>query len=400
MSAGSHSERGIYLGRLDSADTHPVITKFSQIPPSKGILADDVLFFLNQSTLLAQRFDAVQMTPLSEPVRVAENVRWGPPGVAPFHASSGGVIAYRQPASARSAQLTWLDHDGRTIGHLGDAGPSVTVEISPDGRSALVNQWEERGRPSSGSVMRIDLATGAPTTLFTNAASPIWSHDASQIVFTRFGLGLDAGPPTPMVAALDGRAPARRLAEFETQGHATDWSGDGQFIVGSTQHADTMWDIWITAADGGGPVRYLVREPFNDREAKIAPDGRTVAYAASDARGDWDVYVRSFPDGGAVRRVSTRGGRSPRWHPHRRELYYVEPRGRVMRVRIAAGSDRAPSAPELIFDHPGLVDTLEGAGFAYDVAADGRFLVGMPTSTDIPSTPIVVILNWRFPVGR
>ena len=57
-------------------------------------------------------------------------------------------------------------------------------------------------------------------------------------------------------------------------------------------------------------------------------------------------------------------------------------------------------APELMFQHAGLPDPLDGAGFTYDVAPDGRFLVGVPTSGDVPSTPIVVMLNWRFPTSR
>ena len=114
---------------------------------------------------MAQRFDAARMAPVGEPVRVAENVRWGPPGIAAFDASSGGVVTYRQPAPARLAQLTWLDHNGKTIAHVGDPAPDVTVEISPDGRSALVNQWDDRGRPSSGTVTRIDLETGAANQL-------------------------------------------------------------------------------------------------------------------------------------------------------------------------------------------------------------------------------------------
>jgi hypothetical protein len=202
------------------------------------------------------------------------------------------------------------------------------------------------------------------------------------------------------VAALDGRAPARPLAGFAGQAHATDWSRDGRVLVGSVAHNDTMWDIWIADAEGRGPLQYLTREPFHQREAQISPDGYWVAYASSDARGDWDIYLRSFPDGSLVRRVSTRGGRSPRWRSDGSELYFVEPGGRLMRVRIATKPALAVGAPELMFQHAGLTNALEGAGFTYDVAPDGRFLVGVPTSDDIPSTPIVVMLNWKFPAQR
>jgi hypothetical protein len=58
-------------------------------------------------------------------------------------------------------------------------------------------------------------------------------------------------------------------------------------------------------------------------------------------------------------------------------------------------------AAELMFQHAGLTDAPEGSGFPYDVAPDGtRFLIGVPTSDAVPSTPIVVMLNWTFPTAR
>jgi serine/threonine protein kinase/Tol biopolymer transport system component len=406
MRAG-RSEPGIYLRRLDASGNPTALMALSpgprdatsgRTPPrlTKAVVAGDVLFFLDQTTLMAHRMDTRRMRPVGEAVRVAENVYSGPPGLAAFDASPGGVVTYRQPAPARTAQLTWLDRKGRTVGRFGDPGPHVMVSIAPDGRSVLVNQWDERGRPASGTVTRMDLDTGAPTPLFKNAAAPVWSPDGARVVFTQF---LTGGVPTPTMAAIGGGTPVRPLADFGTQAHATDWSSDGRFIVGAAQHAATTWDIWIADAEGR-ELRYL-REPFQQREAQISPDGRWVAYTATDARGVWDIYVRSFPDGGRVRRVSTRGGRSPRWRPDGRELYFVEPGARLMQVSIIGESELLLGAPELMFQHPGLSDAPEGSGFPYDVAPDGtRFLIGLPTSPAIPSTPIVVMLPWTFPAAR
>ena len=396
------SEPGIYTGRLDSPAAALLIMSFPPAPPeaaasrpTKAVLAADVVFFLEQTTLVAQRFDVARMRPTGERVRVAENVQSGPPGLAAFDASPG-VVTYRQPAPARLAQLTWLDRDGKTVGHVGDARPNISVSISPDGRFALADQWDEYGRPASGTVTRTDIQTGAATRLFMNAASPVWSPDGSRVVFTQFRRGRG---PTPTVATLDGGGQVRPLFELGVSAHATDWSRDGRLIIGSLLHADTSWDIWIADAESQGPLRYLVREPFQQREGRISPDGGWVAYAATDARGDWDVYLRSFPDGGRLRRISTRGGRSPRWRSDGRELYYVEPDGRVMRVPIATErSGFLPGAPELLFRHAGLAGSPERSGFTYDVTPDGtRFLIALPTSDALPSMPIVVVLDWTFP---
>jgi hypothetical protein len=365
---------------------------------TKAVLAGDVVLFLDQTTLMALRFDTTHMKPIGQPVRVAENVQSGPPGMAAFDASPAGIVAYRQSAPARLTQLTWLDRSGKPIGHVGEPAPNITVWISPDGRFALADQWSARGLPSSGTVSRIDIETGAVTRLFADAAAPIWSPNGSHVVFTQFRRGQG---PTPTVAAVDGGTPPRPLTDQLVRAHASDWSRDGRFIVGSVQHTDTSWDIWIADADGRDAFRVLVREPFQQREGRISPDGQWVAYASNDAQGVWEVYVRSLPNGGGLRRVSTRGGRSPRWRSDGRELYYVEPDGRVMRVPIAAEPTFSPGTPELLFQHGGLRGAPQDVTFAYDVASDGnRFLVAVPTADAVPPAPIVVMLNWRLPASR
>jgi hypothetical protein len=95
------------------------------------------------------------------------------------------------------------------------------------------------------------------------------SPDGLRMVFTLFSLGL-GGAPTPTLAAVDGRVPPRPVAEIGRQAHATHWSRDGRFIVGSASHADTTWDIWVAHAEGRAPLRYLTREPFQRREPRIS----------------------------------------------------------------------------------------------------------------------------------
>jgi hypothetical protein len=402
MSTG-RSEPGIHAGRLDSAEARDFVMGFPPAIPAtvasratKAVLAGDVVFFLDQTTLVAQRFDMTRLTPIGDPVRVAEDVERGSPGQAAFDASPTGIVTYRQSGPARLAQLTWLDRGGRSIGQVGEPGPNITIWISPDGRFALAEQWDARGTPARGTVSRIDLESGAATRLLTNAAAPIWSPDGSRIAFTQFG----AEPgPTVTVAAVDGNTPPRRVLE-QLRTQPTDWSRDGRFMIGGVNSPDTSWDIWIADADGGA-FRELVREPFQQREGRISPDGQWLAYTSNDAQGAWEVYVRALPNGGRLRRISTRGGRSPRWRADGRELYYVEPGGRVMRVPIATAPTFSPGVPELLFQHAGLSGAPEGATFGYDIAPDGsRFLVAVPTGDAIPPSPLVVMLNWRFPAAR
>jgi eukaryotic-like serine/threonine-protein kinase len=414
MRAGENPP-GIYVGRLDSSGTHTLLLPHLRTPPdrlqaarpsdrsfgaTKAIVAGDAIFFLSQTTLMAQRFDAARLALAGEPVRVAENIDIGAPGLAAFDASAAGVVTYRQAAAARTVQLTWVDRSGKIIGPLGGPGPYTTASISHSGLFVLANWWDVRGRAQSGTVTRIDVRTGAATPLFPNASAPVWSPDGSRVVFTQFGHGRG---PTPTVAVLDAATPPRPLADFGAQAQATDWSRDGRYIVGSALHAGTGADIWIADAEGREPLRYLVREPFHEREPRISPDGRWMAYAATDAQGAHHVYVRSFPGAGLLRRISTRGGRSPRWRSDGREVYYLEPGGRLMRVPVATGPEFSAGAPQLMFENAGLAGEPQAGfvGFAYDVDPDGsRFLIAIPTPDAVAPAPTVVMLNWSFPGPR
>jgi hypothetical protein len=200
---------------------------------TKAVLAGDVVFFLDRTTLMAQRFDTTRLSPIGAPVRVAENVEPGVPGEAAFDASPAGTVTYRQLAPARLAQLTWLDRGGRPIGHVGEPGPNITIWISPDRRFALAEQWGARGTPSSRTASRIDLETGAAARLFANAAAPIWSPDGSRIAFTQF---LAEPGPTVMVAAVDGTSPPRRSSSGRAHRQPT-----GRTMAASTLHTDADW---------------------------------------------------------------------------------------------------------------------------------------------------------------
>jgi hypothetical protein len=71
-------EPGIYAGGLDSASVRTFVMGFPPgTPPTpfrraaKAVLAGDVVFFLDDTTLMAQRFSTTRMSPIGQPVRIA-----------------------------------------------------------------------------------------------------------------------------------------------------------------------------------------------------------------------------------------------------------------------------------------------------------------------------------------
>jgi serine/threonine-protein kinase len=109
------------------------------------------------------------------------------------------------------------------------------------------------------------------------------------------------------------------------------------------------------------------------------------------------VYVRPFPavDSGKVQ-VSTSGGTKPLRSRDGKELFYLDPDGRLMAATVEnRGGTLAFSRPELVIETP-----YEGAAFqgrSYDVSLDGRRFLMVKSAESEDSTAsrrIVLVQNW------
>jgi len=137
----------------------------------------------------------------------------------------------------------------------------------------------------------------------------------------------------------------------------------------------------------------------------FSPDGRWVAYQ-SNQLGRNEIYVRPFAwplaataSTGTQWQVSTDGGIRPTWSRDGKELYFLDPAGRMMAAKMTIkGAAMEPGAPVALF-----ASGIAGGGLErqqltqYDVAPDGRFII----SRDIGSAaaPITLLMNWK-PEGK
>ena len=213
-----------------------------------------------------------------------------------------------------------------------------------------------------------------------NVQLPLWTPDGRWIVFNDNGTGRvmsvladNSAPPQP--AGPPGRfyplnwAPDGRLLALNV-------SGTGNGLVRLALEAGaTPEPVLRSASEGAGGVA-------------VSPDGRWLAYM-SNATGRYEIWVRPYPGPGAAVRVSPNEGVEPAWARGGDELYYLEPT-RVMSVPVKTGARFEFGAPMVLFDNQ-----YARMGFpAYDVAADGRFLMIKPAAPAYGTAPIQVVLNW------
>jgi len=155
-----------------------------------------------------------------------------------------------------------------------------------------------------------------------------------------------------------------------------------------------LWKLPFTpegkVPHGASPSLYM-RTPFNMSVTRFSPEPSPhwIAYG-SDESGQMEIYIDTFPEPSGKKRISTAGGRYPRWRGDGRELFYESADHKLMAVSLKLGANAVEfSAPHDLFPLP----AVSPAGATFEPSRDGkRFLVLMTHEDSAQS--LTVIVNW------
>jgi Tol biopolymer transport system component/predicted Ser/Thr protein kinase len=322
---------------------------------SPGVYAAGQLLWLRGSTLLAQRLDATRLTLSGEPRPIADPVGAAKIGRISVAASSNGLLVHGQPGSA---QLTWVDREGKAAGSasnpaasaLGEPGHYLTFRLSPNGHRVAVGRESGSGR----DLWMVDVERGAWsrfTFLPGFALSPVWSPDGRQVIFKAI-----ASPFNLYRKEASGAGAEQRMTTSANSQVPLDWSRDGRLVLYTDAVRGKPKDLWVLPmtpdgkADIGG-ARPFLQSRFNEDDGRFSPEPnpRWVAYT-SDESGRDEVYVQALSELRGKFQISTGGGRFPEWSPDGRELFYLSADNKLMAAGVKLGNDSVmPSTPARAF---------------------------------------------------
>ena len=399
-SSGTGTEPGhIHLGRLGSTATK----RLGAANSSAVFAAPGYLVFVSGESLFAQRFDerAEELT--------GELIALGMPmggslavsGLRSLSAASDGTLVARDD-KRNASRLVWVDRRGEELGALTDGVSSwnYAPRLSPDGRLLVAARYSVP-IGTNGEIWVQDIERGLATRLTFEGDDflPLWVRPGSREVLYN--------------SARPGATGAIYRLSVDRPGVERPWLGgdatqnpvavtpDGRRVVFERDEGLGHFRLWIRDLDGEAEPTRLGSASGNAAESSgdVSPDGRWLAYA-SDATRRWEVYVRPLDGEGGVVRISAGGGTHPAWRADGRELFYLDPQGRLVAVPIvqpAAGADGAPAPgePQVLF----AAALEEAADRQYDVSADGQRFV-LNRSTAINDAPLVVILGWSDLLDR
>jgi WD40 repeat protein len=276
--------------------------------------SDGFLLYTNSgitsSPLMAQAFDVASFRTMGEPFPVAEfvDVSAGIWAQHQFSVSNNGVIAYS--SNPNPSRLTWLDRNGRVLGHVGVPDPSLrTVTISPDGTTVAA----ESGQSGTFDIWLHDLARGSSSRFTLNAPgsasmTPTWAPDRKSLLFVY----ADKTHPTNIMKKYLGSGGA---PEFIASGWGDPprpvnylrWSPDGKYVVARLNPGGyTGADLWILPLDPPGQKpRPFMQSAANEGSPAFSPAGDWLAYASDETRSSKSIFSRSPISAASIRCPST-----------------------------------------------------------------------------------------------
>jgi serine/threonine protein kinase/Tol biopolymer transport system component len=379
---------GIYVVSLDTKQSRQLVRANSLAVYSQP----GFLIYRRGESLVAHPFDDKTLRLTGGPVTIADGLWYEPSftALANFSVSDTGRLVYRSGGIAKT-ELLWFDRRGAVLGRVGEPANYLNLNLSPDDQQVAVSQTDES--TENRDIFIFEMTSNRLRQLSFDAStdfSPVWSPDGRHIVFSSDRQGeFDL-----YEMAASGSSEPRLLLKSSTAKFARDWSADGSMVIFERLDA-LICDIWSLRLQGleATPLR---QTRATEKFGVISPDSRWLAYCSNEL-GQFEIFVERLKPGGGRWKISSAGGFQPVWHPKEKELFYLDPYGKLMAVDILRSLETFEvSPPHVLFPTRVNIATVNPPDSLnhYDVSADGeRFLIA--SRPEAASVPVVVVFNWN-----
>jgi hypothetical protein len=391
--SASEENTGIYVGSIDPKEKlpeGPLVRTWREARYAEP----GYLLFLRGSRLVAQRFDTGRLRLAGEPVSLPELVgmHWVNTGRAMFSVSRSGVLTYQEAVPKPGVKMALRDRSGKQIRAIEAPPGSARPSLDPDEKRIVVYGDDEN---ILEDLWVVDLERGTYSRLTATHASnldPIWSPDGKRIAFESNQTGVydlylkdtNGGGEELLVKSPHFKSP-------------TGWSPDGRFLVYHEFDPKNEADIWILPLEGDRKPFPFLKTEFNESSGRLSPvrDNQGQLWMAYDSNetGQNEVYLRQFLPGvpggpaGAKVRVSSGGGRDPKWRKDGRELFYSNGK-KLMAVDVKLSASAEVGTVHALFE---VTPSSNWVPFA-----DGRRFLFIEPAGEPPAAKINVVLNWQL----
>ena len=382
---GKDAAGSVYAGSLEGGETKQIFPVGSNVAYGNGYL-----FYVKDSTLMGQRFDAAAIRFQGKPIPIAESIDYYNPRNLAYFSVSQNVMVYRQ-AAVENRELVWLDATGKELEHWGEPAPYDGGTFTPASRMAILSRNNLDGRGNSLWLADTERKTITRVTPDSDLDQKgVVSADGKSVLHTSTTGYHSVVVERPLISS----GKEEKLAELGDYVFAASESRDGRYAFFSIQDAKTSFDIYFMDLAGDRKLLPVLNTPYAERDPKLSPDNKWLAYT-SDENGALELYVTPFPGGGSKWQVSGGGvlktdanSNAEDWAPDGKSLYYrYGDKVYVVEVRTD-GSKPEFSAPKELMTIPQGVDLIS-------ILPDGKRILAIRSVGQRSASPQNLVLNWQ-----
>ena len=386
----------LYVGSLDSAKT----VLIEDVVSSDAIFANGELFYVQENSLLARRFDPKTFKFMGEPVALAEHVQTDPQFNYAAFSASPSTLLYQSGAIVAGTRLVVYDRSGKSSLISDEHELMQTLVLSPREDRLAASLGIASGQLNDIWVYDLHKNSKSKLTFDQHSFTPVWSHDGTRLIFDRVAQDGDA-LVVKDVSGSGAEEVVYRLPNGEANSggsstpqrlHPLAWTPDGKYLI----YRKGEGEINVLSL-GEHKSTPLLSTKVGWTGVSLSPDGKWLAYNSIES-GIPEVYVVPFHIGadgvpsisGGKWQVSDGGGTQPLWRADGKELFFTNTsQNTFMSAAIGATGDHFQSEkPQFLFD----LDAHPIAGF-YTPSRDGQKIY-MATYGPGSTAPITVTINW------
>jgi eukaryotic-like serine/threonine-protein kinase len=404
---------GIFLASLDSKESQRVLNEFSNsryVPAVAGNRLAQILFVRN-GALMAQPVIPETLQLAGEASPIAESVGMGAQlGFFRFSVSGDGSLIFQAARALPTTQITWFERNGVQAGIVGQPGFISGFSLSPDGKKVALSRHSSSNLAAGSDIWLHELERGTESRFTFDGLRnnlPVWSPDGNRIAYAH-SASLDSLWEV-FQKQTSGTGQDELLVKGDNGLRPLCWSRDGRFLI-LTSIESGNYNLSVLPLEGDRKLEMFVATRFQEPQGRFSPDGKWIAYTSNET-GRYEVYVEAFPhqpSAVAKLKVSTAGGEDAHWRPDGKELFYLDPSGRLFAVPVQNSGPKSGfsiGAPQALFDTRLSRDdrwqTFPAPVIAsYDVAPDAkRFLVRVIKEQGSVA-PLVLVTSWQVGLAK
>jgi len=322
----------LYVGQSPSIQTAHMFVASLDSPQGKplpedlryGYFSEGYLFYIEENSLMARRFDPDRFELKGDSTVLARQVQSDPQFNFAAFAVMPSVLTYQTGAVTAGTWLVEVDRSGKQQILWKETGLLQNIALSPNGEQIAADIGIASGQLSDVWIYNLPKHSKTRLTFDQHGSGPIWSPDGTKIAFGRL---TDNGSQI-VIKSVSGGGQEQIVVNENQRALPISWTSDGRYVLYRLA-VSVSGEVKAVSLTGEHKVVKLVENRSTGYVGSLSPDSKWLAYVSAELDTQQNVYVVPFNSsaddvsvGQGKWQITSWGSVAPMWRADGRELYF------------------------------------------------------------------------------